>query len=127
MSSRNILTRFFETSSVFLPAIISSGEFTISAGHPPGGRLRKNSFCSEIPITDGERVYVYITGLGLFAYNFDGKKLWNTPLESSPTILDYGTASSLAQLDNLVNLFTDGTRLCGRHLCAHAHRNPHAL
>src|SRR5580700_11000305 len=79
------------------------------AGHPPGGRHRKNSFCSETPITDGKRVYVYITGLGLFAYDFDGKKLWNTPLESSPTILDYGTASSLAQLDNLVNLFTDGT------------------
>ncbi len=54
------------------------------AGHPPGGRHRKNSFCSETPITDGKRVYVYITGLGLFAYDFDGKKVWNTPLENSP-------------------------------------------
>ena len=37
------------------------------AGHPPGGRDRKNSFCSETPLTDGKRVYVYIINLGLFA------------------------------------------------------------
>src|SRR5215467_6108602 len=64
------------------------------AGHPPGGRHRKNSFCSETPVTDGSRVYVYITNLGLFAYDFDGNKVWNTPLENFPTILDFGTASS---------------------------------
>ena len=75
-----------------------TGRREFYAGHPPGGRHRKNSFCSETPITDGKRVYVYITGLGLFAYDFEGKKLWNTPLESSPTILDFGTASSPAQL-----------------------------
>jgi outer membrane protein assembly factor BamB len=80
------------------------------AGHPPGGRHRKNSFCSETPITDGKRVYVYITGLGLFAYDFEGKKLWNTPLESSPTILDFGTASSPTQLGDLVIIVNDNQK-----------------
>src|SRR5580658_4704509 len=80
------------------------------AGHPPGGRHRKNSFCSETPITDGKRVYVYITNLGLFAYDFDGKRLWNTPFESSPTYLDFGTASSPAQLGDLVIIVNDNQK-----------------
>jgi outer membrane protein assembly factor BamB len=49
------------------------------SGRPPGGRHRKNSFCSETPVTDGKRVYVYINNLGLFAYDLDGAKVWNTP------------------------------------------------
>ena len=57
------------------------------SGKPPGGRHRKNSFSSETPVTDGKRVYVYINNLGLFAYDLSGNKLWNTPLESFPTIL----------------------------------------
>src|ERR1700722_1321013 len=51
------------------------------AGHPPGGRHRKNSFCSETPVTDGSRVYIYINNLGLYAYDLDGNKVWNPPLE----------------------------------------------
>jgi hypothetical protein len=35
MKSRNILTRFFEISSVWLSAIISSDEFTVSASAHP--------------------------------------------------------------------------------------------
>ena len=80
------------------------------AGHPPGGRHRKNSFCSETPITDGKRVYVYIANLGLFAYDFDGQKVWSTPLENFPTILDFGTASSPAQLGDLVIIVNDNEK-----------------
>jgi hypothetical protein len=35
MKSRNILTRFFEISSVWLSAIIPSDEFTVSASAHP--------------------------------------------------------------------------------------------
>ncbi len=52
------------------------------SGRPPGGRHRKNSFCSETPVTDGKRVYVYINNLGIFAYDLDGVEVWKTPLES---------------------------------------------
>ena len=80
------------------------------SGRPPGGRHRKNSFCSETPVTDGKRVYVYINNLGLFAYDFDGNKVWNTPLESFPTILDFGTASSPALVDDLVVIVNDNEK-----------------
>jgi outer membrane protein assembly factor BamB len=80
------------------------------AGRPPGGRHRKNSFSSETPVTDGKRVYVYITNLGLFAYDFKGNKVWNTPLESFPTILDFGTASSPALVNDLVIIVNDNEK-----------------
>jgi len=80
------------------------------SGHPPGGRHRKNSFCSETPVTDGSRVYVYITSLGLFAYDLDGNKVWNTPLENLPTILDFGTASSPTLVNNLVIVVNDNEK-----------------
>jgi outer membrane protein assembly factor BamB len=80
------------------------------SGRPPGGRHRKNSFSSETPVTDGDRVYVYITNLGLFAYDRNGDKVWNTPLESFPTILDFGTASSPALVDNLVIIVNDNEK-----------------
>jgi outer membrane protein assembly factor BamB len=80
------------------------------SGHPPGGRHRKNSFCSETPVTDGKRVYVYINNLGLFAYDFSGNKVWNTPLENFPTILDFGTGSSPALVNDLVIVVNDNEK-----------------
>lgn len=80
------------------------------SGRPPGGRHRKNSFCSETPVTDGKRVYVYINNLGLFAYDLDGAKVWNTPLESFPTILDFGTASSPVLVDDLIVIVNDNEK-----------------
>jgi len=80
------------------------------SGHPPGGRHRKNSFCSETPVTDGQRVYVYINNLGLFAYDLDGKLAWNTPLENFPTILDFGTASSPTLVNNLIVIVNDNEK-----------------
>ena len=65
-------------------------------GRPPGGRHRKNSFASETPVSDGQRVYVYIGNLGLYAYGLDGKKAWSTALEAMPVYLDFGTGSSPA-------------------------------
>ena len=49
-------------------------------GPPAGGRHSKNSFASETPTTDGERVYVYLTDYGLFAYDFAGKQSWATAI-----------------------------------------------
>ncbi len=80
------------------------------AGRPPGGRHRKNSYCSETPVTDGARVYVYINNLGLFAYDLKGNKVWNTPLENYPTIMDFGPASSPALVNHLVIILNDNER-----------------
>lgn len=65
-------------------------------GRPAGGRHAKNSFASETPTTDGQRVYVYLNGYGLFAYDFAGNQSWATPLKAYATTRDWGTGASAA-------------------------------
>ena len=76
-------------------------------GAPFGGRHRKNTFASETPTTDGERLYVYFGNVGLFAYAMDGKPLWNTRFEPQPMYLDFGTASSPVVHDGRVYVLHD--------------------
>jgi outer membrane protein assembly factor BamB len=80
------------------------------SGKPPGGRHRKNSFASETPITDGERVYVFIANLGLWAYDLKGKQLWTTPLEANPIYLDFGTGASPALVDGKLIIVSDNEK-----------------
>ena len=64
-------------------------------GKPFGGRHRKNTYASETPVTDGERVYASFGGnVGVFAYTLDGKFLWKHAWAPQPIYLDFGTASS---------------------------------
>src|SRR5260221_14551620 len=42
---------------------------------------QKNSYASETPVTDGERVYVYLGYVGLFAFDMAGKPVWSTPMD----------------------------------------------
>jgi len=63
-------------------------------GLPIGGRHRKNTFASETPATDGERLYAYFGNVGLFAFSLDGKPLWNVRFDPQPMYLDFGTAAS---------------------------------
>jgi outer membrane protein assembly factor BamB len=58
-------------------------------------RHLKNSFSSETPVTDGERVYVYFGSAGLVAaLDFTGKTVWSTELETLNGRQEFGTASS---------------------------------
>src|SRR5262245_36964630 len=61
---------------------------------PSFARHLKNSFASETPVTDGERVYAYFGNLGLFAYDFDGKLLWSKKFGPFKTRYGWGTAAS---------------------------------
>lgn len=62
---------------------------------PFGGRHRKNTYASETPFTDGERLYVsFGQNVGLFAYTLDGKPLWKRSWPPQRIYLDFGTASS---------------------------------
>jgi outer membrane protein assembly factor BamB len=64
-------------------------------GKPFGGRHRKNTYASETPATDGERIYASFGGnVGLFCYSTDGKLLWKKTWTPQPIYLDFGTASS---------------------------------
>ena len=62
---------------------------------PSGGRHRKNTYASETPFTDGERLYVsFGQNVGLFCYTLDGTLLWKKQWPPQPIYLDFGTASS---------------------------------
>src|SRR5580700_5682110 len=63
-------------------------------GVPPGSRHLKNSYASETPATDGERVYVYFGNVGLFCYDFSGKLLWSNAAKPAATRYGWGTAAS---------------------------------
>jgi hypothetical protein len=62
---------------------------------PFGGRHRKNTYASETPATDGERLYVsFGQNIGMFAFTFEGEPLWSKTWPPQPIYLDFGTASS---------------------------------
>lgn len=54
----------------------------------------KNSYASETPVTDGERVYVYFGNVGLFCYDFSGKLLWSQPVKPVARRYGWGSAAS---------------------------------
>lgn len=59
-----------------------------------------NGYATETPVTDGERVYAYFGGIGVvYAYDLDGKPLWNTDIGAYPTQMNYGTGSSPTLVD----------------------------
>ena len=80
------------------------------AGQPAGGRHRKNSFASESPVTDGKHVYVYVSNMGLWAFDLKGKQVWSTPLEANPIYLDFGTGSSPVLAGDLVVVVSDNEK-----------------
>ena len=54
----------------------------------------KNSYASETPVTDGERVYAYFGNVGLFCYDFEGHLLWSKKWDGVKTRYNWGTAAS---------------------------------
>jgi outer membrane protein assembly factor BamB len=64
-------------------------------GLPSGGRHRKNTYASETPATDGDRLYVsFGQNIGLFCFALDGTPLWKRQWPPTPIYLNFGTASS---------------------------------
>lgn len=63
-------------------------------GVPTASHHVKNSFASETPVTDGQRVYAYFGNVGVFCYDLDGKPLWQKEIEPRKTRFGWGTAAS---------------------------------
>ena len=75
---------------------------------PADSKHLKNTYASETPVTDGERVYIYHASAGLFAVDFNGNLVWSTkvtlPEEIDPEIARTATntrAASGGMLDGL--------------------------
>lgn len=77
---------------------ISSGtilwEQTVHRGTPKSAIHLKNSFASETPVTDGERVYAYFGNQGLYCLDLEGNPVWSKPFEPHATRNGWGTAAS---------------------------------
>ncbi|MBI2826408.1 MAG: PQQ-binding-like beta-propeller repeat protein [Planctomycetia bacterium] len=69
-------------------------EKTAHEGVPLQSIHLKNSYASETPATDGERVYAYFGNVGVFCYTLDGKLVWSRPLGTHKTASGWGTGSS---------------------------------
>jgi outer membrane protein assembly factor BamB len=74
---------------------------------PAKAKHLKNSYASETPVTDGERVYVYFSNLGLFALDFTGKPIWSKPIGPFKTRNNWGSAASPALHDGRVYIVND--------------------
>ena len=69
-------------------------ERELRQGIPAETKHSKNTYASETPVTDGERVYVYHANAGLFAVDFNGTLVWSRDVELPPTPTEVATASS---------------------------------
>lgn len=67
----------------------------------------KNSYASETPVTDGERLYVYFGNIGVFCFDFDGNVDWKKPMGALRTRYDWGTASSPVLHDGRLYIVND--------------------
>jgi outer membrane protein assembly factor BamB len=81
-------------------------ERELRRAQPTAMRHAKNTYASETPIIDGERIYVYFGGLGLFALDMQGKELWNNPMDPV-TMRAWGTGASPAVHGGRVYLVND--------------------
>jgi outer membrane protein assembly factor BamB len=62
---------------------------------PPTAKQMKNSYASETPVADGERVYVYFGSIGLVAaLDFNGQPIWTRNLGAIEGRQAWGTAAS---------------------------------
>jgi outer membrane protein assembly factor BamB len=69
-------------------------ERDVYKGPPKGPRHLKNSYASETPVTDGERLYAYFGNLGLYCFDVTGKLVWQQAIEPRKTRFGWGTAAS---------------------------------
>lgn len=61
---------------------------------PTFSRHLKSSYASETPVTDGQLLYAYFGNAGLFAYDFNGKLVWQRRFDAVNTRYGWGTAAS---------------------------------
>ncbi|MHC4174552.1 MAG: outer membrane protein assembly factor BamB family protein [Planctomycetota bacterium] len=67
---------------------------TVHKGKPAQPVHIKNTYASETPVTDGERVYFYFGNVGVFCFDLEGKALWNKNVDPAKMRNNWGTAAS---------------------------------
>ena len=82
-------------------------EREVMVAPPDFARHLKNTYASETPVTDGERVYAYFGNVGVFAFTLDGEPVWERRFEAVPTRYGWGTAASPIVHDGQLYIVND--------------------
>jgi len=67
-------------------------EKSFSARQPEKPAIREHGYAANSPVTDGERLYVFLGKSGVFAFDLDGKQLWHADVGAKTS--GWGTAAS---------------------------------
>ncbi|MHC4586195.1 MAG: outer membrane protein assembly factor BamB family protein [Planctomycetota bacterium] len=67
---------------------------TVHTGKPAEPVHIKNTYASETPVTDDERVYFYFGNLGVFCFDLQGKEVWQKRFDPAKIRYNWGTAAS---------------------------------
>lgn len=69
---------------------------------PHEGVHPDNDYASASPVTDGQRLYVSFGSRGVYAYDFDGNKLWERQITRLQTRNSFGEGSSPSVHDGVL-------------------------
>lgn len=80
---------------------------TVKTGKPPIPRHTTNTYATETPATDGQRIYAYFGMNGVHCLDMDGKIAWQADLGTYEMRAGWGTASSIALLEDRLFIQVD--------------------
>ncbi len=80
---------------------------TVKTGIPPIPRHTTNTYATETPAIDGERIYAYFGMNGVHCLDLQGNVVWQTDLGVYEMRAGWGTASSIALQDNRLFIQVD--------------------
>lgn len=80
---------------------------TVKTGKPPVPRHSTNTYATETPVTDGDRIYAYFGMNGVHCLDREGNILWQTDLGAYKMRAGWGTASSPTLLENRLFIQVD--------------------
>lgn len=85
-------------------------EKTIHSGKPPIAIHQSNSYASDTPATDGERVYVQVAMVGLWCFDLQGNQIWMQELPKLPMQYGWGAGSSVLLHEDSLYLVCDNEK-----------------
>ena len=82
-------------------------EREVRSSIPPIARHGKNTYASETAVTDGERVYAYFGGIGLFAFDLEGTPVWAQDMEALDYRSGWGSGASPVLHEDRIYIVND--------------------
>lgn len=79
----------------------------VKTGKPPIPRHSTNTYATETPVTDGNRIYAYFGMNGVYCVDTEGQLVWQKDLGAYPMRAGWGTASSPTLLNDRLYIQVD--------------------